>query len=311
MADGSSRAVVLVVATENEWTGRALESLLEGDGYAVRRVRGTEAALELARRTPPDAVLLEDQMNGTTSVELCRALRRVPGLSPATPFFVLATARPALARDRAAAFEAGAWEYCTTPFDTDILRLKLRAFLEGKRALDNCREYSLLDPVTGLYTFRGLVRLAAEFGARAARCHEALACLALAPATADDLSGDAIAPRDEAANRMMEACRTHLRRSDVLAFLGDSAVAALTPMTDAAGVIRLVARIRQAMGGLNRGNDAPGKASLFAGYCASPDFATAGMSAEEVATRASRALAHARQWRLVNRVVAFDELAEA
>jgi two-component system phosphate regulon response regulator PhoB len=72
-----------------------------------------DAALDLARRNPPDVALLDWMMPGVSGLEVCRALRADPRTASAT--IVIVTARSG-AGDREAALSAGADSYFAKPF---------------------------------------------------------------------------------------------------------------------------------------------------------------------------------------------------
>ena len=57
--------------------------------YMVR-VESGRRALELARRTNPDALLLDDSLPDIGAVDVCRALRDDPLFNRATPIFITA-----------------------------------------------------------------------------------------------------------------------------------------------------------------------------------------------------------------------------
>ena len=64
METSSQQPPVILIATEGEWSGRSLESVLVANGYAVLRAGDGEDALALARRYQPDALILDDHMSG-------------------------------------------------------------------------------------------------------------------------------------------------------------------------------------------------------------------------------------------------------
>jgi CheY-like chemotaxis protein len=133
MIETNTQPHLVLIASEGEWVGRSLENVLELNGYTVLRVDSGRRALELARRTNPDAILLDDSLADIDAVDVCRALRDDPLFNRATPLFITASAQHA-SRVRAAAYAAGAWEYCTHPLDVDMLLAKLSLSF-GRRAI--------------------------------------------------------------------------------------------------------------------------------------------------------------------------------
>ena len=238
-----------MIASGGEWVGRSLENVLESNGYTVLRVESGRRALEIARRTNPDAVLLDDSLPDIGAVDVCRALRDDPLFNHSTPIFITAAAQHA-SRVRAAAYAAGAWDYCTLPVDVETLLAKLGTFVRARHEIDTVRSKALFDRLTGLYTEYGLQHWVEQLGARALRKREAIACVVVAPdvarrrrRVADRRAVDAMRwPRSPTFAGRRRGGRTFL------GYLGDSRVAILAPDTDVAGVQRLIDRLQQAMG---------------------------------------------------------------
>ena len=113
---------ILVVDDEPQIL-RALATNLKVRGYDVDLAPTGEAALELAARHPPDAVVLDLGLPGIPGLEVIRALR---GWLNA-PILIL-SAREAEG-DKVAALDAGADDYVTKPFGINELLARLRAAL--------------------------------------------------------------------------------------------------------------------------------------------------------------------------------------
>ncbi len=97
--------------------------ILKAAGWHVLEAGEGEQGAELARRHQPEAVLCDLRLPGIDGPQVCRALRREPGLRHAK---IVVTSGSDLEHDRQAAHEAGADEYLTKPFPTERL-LKLLA----------------------------------------------------------------------------------------------------------------------------------------------------------------------------------------
>jgi two-component system response regulator RegX3 len=116
------RRNVLVVEDEESITV-PLSEALRREGFEPR-VAGTAAeALELARSTDPDLVLLDVMLPDGSGFDVCRELRarsRVP--------IIMLTARGDEA-DRVAGLEAGADDYVVKPFSAREVAARIRAVL--------------------------------------------------------------------------------------------------------------------------------------------------------------------------------------
>lgn len=302
---------LVLVANDQEWSARTLESVLGQAGFAVVRAYTGRQAVDVARRTQPDAVILDVGMPDIGGIEVCQMLRSEVGLSQSTPI-VMTTAGPASRALRLDALRAGAWELLGEPIDGEALLLKMGAFVQSKREIDRVRDSAVIDPVTGLYNVRGLARRAKEIGADAARRHAALACVVVAPSS--EMPESALADGEDVTrivSYLSDICRETTRTSDAVGHLGHLEFAIIAPASDMAGALRIVERLQEAvdarplmLAGEFR------QLRVRAGYSAVTDFAESTVDAVELMLRAATALRHARPAEGKElTVAAFDDVA--
>lgn len=284
VADTQSRPPLVLIASDQEWAARSLDSLLGPRGFAVVRAHTGRQTIEMVRSIRPDAILLDAQMADVGGLALCRMFRGDPQVSVATPVIIISHT-PGGRSERLEAFNAGAWDYCTQPVDGEALLLKLTTFVRGKREADVLREESLLDEVTGLYNMRGLARRAQEIGAEAMRMCHALTCVAFATVP-DSASGDEVGSEAEI-RRIAEHVGTIFRHqgrlSDAIGRLGQNEFGVVAPSTNENGAMLMIERLKGAIeagpfadGGTNRAL----KVSIS--YRAVPDFSRAKTDAMEM-----------------------------
>ena len=280
------RPPLVLVANDQEWSARSLESILAPNGYAVLRAYTGRQALERARSAHPDLIILDAQMPDLHGVEVCRQLRNDPRF-PATVPIVITTAGPSGRTQRLEAYQAGAWEFLGQPLDGESLLLRLKTFLSAKFAADGLLEESLVDPLTGLYNMRGLSRRAREVGAEAVRRHAALACVVFA-AQPESETHSASAEGDGLAQSVGGILRQHGRASDVIGRLGDGEYAVIAPNTEARGAVQMVERLERVL----RQSEASASNGLHlrAGYSAIPDLSSSSLDALQVLLQATSAL---------------------
>jgi PleD family two-component response regulator len=301
---------LVLIANDQEWSARSLESILGPNGYAVVRAYTGQQALERARTSQPDIIILDAQMPDIHGFEVCRALRSDPRFSSTTPI-VITTSGPSGRTQRLEAYRAGAWEFLGQPLDGEALLLKLHTFLQSKRQVDLLREENLLDSGTGLYNMRGLARRAREIGSDAIRRREALACVVFAPESELETT-DEEAPGEELV-RMSDQVGAVFRQvgrvSDAIGRLGPTEFAVIAPATGADGAVRLVNRLGGAVEATRipvRGGER--SVRVKAGYCAVPDFAESSVDAVELLLRATTALRDLRSGGEGDRIRAFEQV---
>jgi diguanylate cyclase (GGDEF)-like protein len=290
------RPPLVLIACDQEWSGRSLESILGPRGYAVLRAYTGRQAIELARASQPDAVIVDARLPDLDGVDVCRMLREQPSFSATTPIVMTATG-PMSRAQRLGAYQAGAWEFCSQPLDGDLLLTKLDTFIRCKTEVDRVRDESLTDDLTGLYNVRGLARRAKEIGAEALRTHHALACVVFGPdAAVRARSEDELRDLErQIAERIGGIIRAAGRTSDAIGRLGQNDFAIVAPSTPASGAVRLVERMRERMAGTSIALGGTEHSLMIrAGYTAVQDMAESPVDADEMLLRAVRALNHLR-----------------
>lgn len=124
-----AREHILVVEDEED----ILELLafnLKKEGYHVATATSGEKAVELARRAPPDLILLDIMLPGMDGLEVCKMLKRDP-VTINVPVVML-TAKGEEA-DIVTGLEIGADDYMTKPFSPRVLVARVRNLLRRKK----------------------------------------------------------------------------------------------------------------------------------------------------------------------------------
>jgi two-component system phosphate regulon response regulator PhoB len=124
-----SNPVLLLVEDD-----RALAELLlwhfEREQFEVAHTADGDEALLLAEERPPDVVVLDWMIEGTSGIEVCRQLRRKA--ATANVPIIMLTARGEEA-DRIRGLETGADDYVTKPFSPRELMARVNAVLRRVR----------------------------------------------------------------------------------------------------------------------------------------------------------------------------------
>ena len=242
--DGPSRSVagespLVLVANDQEWTARAIESILVANGFRVSRTFTAQATLAMASASPPDVVILDQQLPDFSGVEVCRRLRADPRFGSALPILIT-TAGPSGRQQRLSAYEAGAWEFYGQPLDAEALLHKLRVYSAAYGEVRRLRHDTLIDSATGLYSRAGLARRANELLGESRRSGRAVACVAWSLEDATDVG------HSQQAGTMLLA---QGRSADAFGRLDNGAFAVVAPGTDAKGAGQLAERFRDMIAG--------------------------------------------------------------
>src|SRR6266566_5002229 len=249
----------LLIASHNHGSGLELLQLAERRGYRVRRVHTGAQALEQAHAAPPDLVVLDESLTDMDAFTASRALRDDPHVGAGTPLLLISTQRPSSPQHHAA-LRAGVWEFLRHPFNAEEIGAKLDTYVLLKLDSDRARRDSSVADASGFYTVRGLALRAQELTLQAFHHAQPLACVALAPVSADGGNAAAV-------DVLADVLRATGRRSDAIGRVGPGEFAVIAPGTDRAGAVLLAERLARgvktltgATPGLRAGYDAVGNA---------------------------------------------------
>jgi diguanylate cyclase (GGDEF)-like protein len=280
-----SRPPLTLIANSQEWHSRSLESILGPHGYAVLRAYTGKQVIERAQASQPDLIILDTDLPDRDGFEVCRQLRAMPELSPATPILITSPGHPSRQK-RLEALRAGAWDYIGSTLDGEELPLRLDAFIRAKQEVDRAREESLLDELTGLYNLRGLARRARELGSQAFRHKEPFACIVITPVSGENAQGESNSD-SEVTEVLAKVLRETGRTSDAIGMLGPGEFAVVAQGTDSKGAVRLAERLHKA---LTNASVLPPGLRFAAGFDAVPNYHEAPIEPSDMLMRASMAM---------------------
>lgn len=158
----------ILVVDDDTLLRRSLSLQLEQNGFRASTAETAEDALILARRDPPDLILLDVGLPGMDGLE---ALRHIQKEKESIPVIFVTARRREL--DTILGLELGADDYITKPFNPDVLIAHVKAVLRRSARQNQPTEQSrqiivgdiLIDPGahTASVAGRGLELAAREF----------------------------------------------------------------------------------------------------------------------------------------------------
>jgi diguanylate cyclase (GGDEF)-like protein/PAS domain S-box-containing protein len=130
MSEASHQATVMVV-DDMPANLAMLQDILGAAGYRVAAFRSGRQALEQARDVDPDLVMLDLVMPDMDGIEVCRRLKADELLGPVPVIFISALDDVA---SKMRAFEHGAVDYVSKPFEEEEILARVRTQLELRLA---------------------------------------------------------------------------------------------------------------------------------------------------------------------------------
>jgi len=121
----------ILAADDSPTTLQVLDQLLSQAGYRVRTASSGEQALQLARASPPDLVLMDVRMPGMDGYQVCRILKAEPATAATPVIFITGDVD---LESRIAGFRAGAADHLGKPFDRNELLARIGVHVALLRA---------------------------------------------------------------------------------------------------------------------------------------------------------------------------------
>ncbi len=157
-------AQTVLIVDDSADIHQLVSARLNSEGVTLFNARDATEGLQITRAQLPDLILLDLDMPGIDGLTLCRQLKEDPDLAPIPVIFLTGTLDVAT---KVQAFELGAVDYVTKPFDAIELKARVRAALRTKRYHDLLTTKARIDALTGLWN-RGYLndQLAMEISSR-------------------------------------------------------------------------------------------------------------------------------------------------
>jgi two-component system cell cycle response regulator len=171
-AGGTAR---ILIVDDDPTNVLLLSRILGKAGYVVEKAESGTACLEVARRHPPDLVLLDVRMPGMDGFEVCRRLKADERVADVPVIFLTAEGRSD--ENVSAGFNAGACDYITKPYTRVDVLARVQVSLKQHAKQEAYKQLAGQDPLTGLDNRRRAYERMTEIMSYASRQGEPVSVL--------------------------------------------------------------------------------------------------------------------------------------
>ena len=205
-----------------------------------------QAAVELAGRLQPDAIVLDMDMPRLDGFDACMSLKSNPSTRRIPILFLTSNGE---VPDKVRGLDLGAVDYITKPFEGEELKARVRSVFRSQRELRRADDRVARDEATGLFNRAYLLqRIEADLAA-SRRHHQPLACCVAALARGDGAAGQprarGVGPEDM--RRAAAGVLSVLRREDVACRYDDDSIAVLAYTPNQPAALALGHRVHAAV----------------------------------------------------------------
>ena len=243
LGEGLERRPRLLVVDDQPVNVQLLYRVFASDHQVFAATDGLKA-LEIARQQQPDLILLDVVMPGLDGFEVCQRLQADELTHDIPVIFLTANSDP---DSEAHGLDVGAVDFIGKPFNTKVVRARVKTHLTLKRQGDLLRRWVFLDGLTGIANRRHFdERLAIEW-ARSQRSGAPLSALLIDVdhfKRFNDTHGHQNG--DDCVRRVAAALASGLQRpTDLVARYGGEEFVCLLTDTDEYGALHLAELLRQ------------------------------------------------------------------
>ncbi len=220
---------------------RMMDRLLTGVARTRFATTGFDA-LQMARQSEPNLILLDVEMPGMNGFRVCEELRSDRVLKDIPVIFVTSHDDVDF---QVASFKLGATDYITKPLKPELALARITAHLSAKQQADDLRRLLTVDPATEVINRRGFSDALRREWRRALRSGQPLSLMAVSLDRFDSLRS---ARGDVAATHGLQVVARALTRicqrpADVVGRLSDHCFGILLPMTPRGGAEHVAHRV--------------------------------------------------------------------
>lgn len=245
--NSNSQKLRAFLMTEGAPVNARIVNALTEHGCDITTPASASEALGLLQQGGADVIVLDNVSPGCGTVGVVHHLRDTGTLEPSVPVVAVAY-ELSTASEREQLLESGIWDVLASPLKDAELRVRLINFLPVRRTFLEAQEASLTDPVTGLYSRRGLSSRVTELAGQCARQGAPLSCVAFALNVVSD--GRPTALTDVQLAEVSAGLKRVGRASDVIGFEPASDFVLLAPGANGDNARHIAQRLSRSISSL-------------------------------------------------------------
>lgn len=205
-----------------------------------------QAALDQARKTRPDLILLDAEMPGMTGYEVCVALKKDVTLANIPVIFVTSHKDQ---EHELRGLDLGAADFLSKPVSEPLLLARVKTQLHIKHLTDELRRMALIDALTETTNRRGFDAALTQEWLRCQRAGDPIALLMVDVDHFKNYNDHYGHPAGDASLRQiaMAMRQSVMRPADLVARFGGEEFAVLLPHTGQEGAMHVAAKMLEAV----------------------------------------------------------------
>ncbi len=129
--------ITLLIVDDDQETRELIKRSLSDGHYAFIEAENGSAAIRLLNESQPDLIILDVLMSGIDGFEICRQIRKMDA-GKHTPLIMMTSLDDTNSIEQA--YEAGASNFITKPFNPTLLNYEIKFLLKTKQTSDKLRD---------------------------------------------------------------------------------------------------------------------------------------------------------------------------
>jgi len=233
---------VVLLVDDSDFVHRLLKARLKYESVQLASAYNGQEGLELAMKDPPDLILLDIDMPVMDGFETLRLLMEEP-TTRNIPVIVLSGMDTT--QDKVTAFDLGAIDFVSKPFELTELRARLRSSLRISSLLKMLEQKAQVDGLTGLYNRSYFDQRWSEEYERCLRHSNGLSIVMIDIDNFKSINDSFGHPAGDAViSGIANLIQSHIRKSDIACRYGGEEFVLILPETSPEQALGLCERIR-------------------------------------------------------------------